>query len=568
LATSDPSEKPDNFQGSSNDLIPHVEHVNDDDDYDGNSNFSSVTDLSEEDNNERNRLNSFMSEAIQQLHTTGIDTHFQSMLGGNKDNYTIKLMKKRMILFLSWAYSQINHDPIELSQINMVSWMLEVAQFHHNLISPYASHLELVQGFKGGTIINTLQDIVSVVNWLAHIQPIKNDDGSSLVIDVHSFEYILRLACKQYRKKKRKERSEHDMETSVANRRMPKGGIQVLIDCILDDHKNMEDIISKRGYLSKEEYDHLMGMLFASMYVMATQGRVGGVKSLQYGQSDELLQHGFVFSKDFKTKGTWIYQPVMISKFSSRLLRHYVTYIRPMITKEEIPNAHDPLWIDWNGNQDVDVGEFVTRYFRKQLNLHITTTSIRSMVETQAQQLRDNGVISEAQRESICHINGHSLQTAQLYYIERDRIQDVNNTRQFFEHIVSQGNGDFDKEKYSVLEFAGVEWAQPRQYEYHDWGTEHPDYNKGGNRAQWTNEELKFISDWYDDRVVKAIRGNLRMVSDFWNYIHGQGLQQALPIFHSNHVLNSTRLRHGFRIIRGERPAKPHVHISVKGNIK
>jgi hypothetical protein len=517
--------------------------------------FNATNDEGDDDNADSPVQESF----LEQLEQTGMTVHFQSMIGGHKTLQVILLIQKRLISFLCWAYAEVNRFPIDAEEVNLVSWFKEVEQFHDKLISSYTIFLELNQGFRGGTIVNHLYDILLTVRWLAHYKPLCNDDGSPLQINMDAFEYIVKAANKQHRKKQRKEASMNDMENAVANRRMPKNGLKSLIQCVLDNSERMEPILSKNGFLSKEEFDNFVGLMYTSMYTMTTQGRVGGIEALRYGQVDELLLNGYILSRNFKSRSSWFYQPCIFSKLSVRLIRHYVTYIRPkLVNTSNSLTTHEPLWLDWNGQAEKGIGRHVTRYFSQHLDVHITTTAIRSLVETQAQQLFERGVINKEQRESICHINGHSLATAEMFYIERDRIQDVYNTRDFFQLIVANDPDASDSRHYDDLDFGSVNWKPHREYEYRDWGQLHPEYGQQKKRYMWTKQELTFIQEWYQDRVLKRCdTGRLMTVASLWNYItKGPGMEKALPIFHTHHILNATRLRHGYRVVCGHRPSR------------
>jgi hypothetical protein len=498
-----------------------------------------------------------VSFARRQLLHSGMRRHFQSLVGGNRSFQSIKILETHMVKYLLWTYLQVYNYPINLHETNIVTWMLEVVQHHYNLLPDYSTYLETIMNFRGGSILNNLYDIVTVVRWLAHFKPLTNNDGSPLHVNVDSFEFVLRAVAKNYRKQKRFEANQHDMETAVANRRLPKDGIKTLIQCVIDDASLFEENPNKSNRADKETFQYFVSMMYASFYVLSTQGRIGGFTSIVVKQADDLLQNGYILSKNFKTRSSWIYQPVTISELSSRLFRHYITNLRPQISPEVQPN--DPLWVNWEGQAEDDIGGLITRYFKKKLEIHITTTGIRSLVETQAQELLDGGIISAGERESISYINGHTSSVAKMYYVERDRVKDVHNTRNFFSHIIHNGPSPVDLRNFdTAVELASMQWPTRSVYSYRDWGVIHPDYGKNTKRAVWTGAELDFIYDWMNDRCVKNVeRGHLRHVSALWHHItEGAGLEKAVPIFHVNHILDATRLRHGYRIICGDRPSR------------
>jgi hypothetical protein len=392
-----------------------------------------------------------------------------------------------------------------------VAWLRDVTQNHYELLPDYSTYLETVKGYQGGTIVNILYNIVSVVKWLAYFKPLKNQDGSPIHIKTKSFEFVVKAVAKHNRRKRKENMNTYDMEEAVANRRIPVDGLSMLIKCVADDLSIFEDTLKDFEVPNKAAYDEYTSLMYSAMYVLSAQGRVGGMQSLQMKHADGLLEHGFVMSKNFKTKGSWMFQPITISRQSGDMVSHYVKKLRPQICKVASPN--DPLWINWHGNAETEIGKIVTRYFKKRLGLHITTTTIRSLVETQSQVLFEEGVITKADRESISHINGHSSSVAQTYYVQRDRVKDVHNTRDIFRHIVA-ADGNATPNCFQAVEFGGVEWPKITNLEYRIWGSQHPDYEKNTKRARWSQAELEYISDWMKGRVLTSVqRGNLQTVS-------------------------------------------------------
>jgi hypothetical protein len=507
------------------------------------------------DNSNIDDLDDEMQLGREQLADIGMYQHFTSLVGGCRSNRAIVTLEKNLLEYLFWTFMQIHNQSLDLFQVNLVHWLREVVQHHYDILPDYSIYLETTKGYQGGTIINIMYNIVSVVKWLAHFKPVKNDDESPLHINMDAFEFVLKSVTKHNRRKRKANLNSFDMEEAVSNRRFPKNGLPTLIRCVADDIAILDDNFESHNVVNKAMFDEYVSLMYSALYVFSAQGRVGGLQSLQLKHADVLLQQGFVLSKNFKTKSSWLYQPVTISKQSGKLLRYYVMKLRPQVCS--VVSQNDPLWVNWYGHAEMDVGTLVTKYFKKHLDLHITTTTIRSLVETQAQELFEKGVISQADRESISNINGHSSRIARMYYVERDRVKDISNTRNLFRYIVATDE-DAPDHCYNAVEFGGVEWPKQTFHEYCNWGVHHPDYNKNTKRATWSRAELEYISDWIRERLVtKVQQGNLQTVSALWHYItRGPGKEQAQLIFHSNHILDSARLRHGYRIVSGDRSSK------------
>ena len=69
----------------------------------------------------------------------------------------------------------------------------------------------------------------------------------------------------------------------------------------------------------------------------------------------------------------------------------------------------DPLWLNCKGEKETNISRLVIAFFRQNADLHITTTTLRALVEIQADQMHKKGTISLVEREAIANSNGHCL---------------------------------------------------------------------------------------------------------------------------------------------------------------
>jgi hypothetical protein len=82
----------------------------------------------------------------------------------------------------------------------------------------------------------------------------------------------------------------------------------------------------------------------------------------------------------------------------------------------------------------------MTAFFNKSLNLHITSTTIRSLMETHADKMMKRGEITEEERTAVMTINGHSSSTTRNYYIRQDRAANIRNSRAIFGRLPETEN--------------------------------------------------------------------------------------------------------------------------------
>lgn len=83
------------------------------------------------------------------------------------------------------------------------------------------------------------------------------------------------------------------------------------------------------------------------------------------------------------------------------------------------------LFVKYDGISSIDAGTLITRFFKSELDLHVTTTLLRSMYSTATQELVDEGVLSERHAEAVDKINGHSAATRKRHYIIGNLVKDV-----------------------------------------------------------------------------------------------------------------------------------------------
>lgn len=106
--------------------------------------------------------------------------------------------------------------------------------------------------------------------------------------------------------------------------------------------------------------------------------------------------------------------------------------------------------------------------------------------------------------------------------------------------------------------------SSPAQHIHHnnyavvdeEWGIEHPEFLKPNRRVSWSVAEKEFIRDWLDNndgftknratQLLKHIREN----------------KSVHKIFHLNHIVDSTRLRHGIRSIEEGEKRKSVIYYS------
>jgi hypothetical protein len=217
------------------------------------------------------------------------------------------------------------------------------------------------------------------------------------------------------------------IEVAIHTKHIPKSGLHGIQSNIIQHVGELNEEIFKlpdvRNAYSNDKfkYDFFMGMLFASLYAFSPQGRIGGITVALYSQVKELIDDGHTLVEHFKTNTTYIFQPVTSSNTSRILIGLYIGHIRPSVFRK----PYDPLWLNYNGDKmsSHDISLLVRLFFEKTMNIRLTSTSIRSLVETEMDKLLQSRKITEQQRDAVHKINGHTSQIANTYYVMKERQQ-------------------------------------------------------------------------------------------------------------------------------------------------
>jgi hypothetical protein len=343
---------------------------------------------------------------------------------------------------------------------------------------------------------------------------------------------------------------------------VPARGLEELRECIQNSIKNLQySCRDGNMYFDKDMYKDYMGLLYASLYVFSVQGRISGIEDVKYGQAEELMKHGQVLSDKFKTYSKFTYQPVTLSSTSLKLLEIYLMVFRPKISNGRRDGPFDSLWLTYDGdaednlgnvvesiyismNFNIDfyyiVGKSVTRYFERNISCHVTSTSIRSLIETEAEIMKDEGKITLTERNAVSTINGHSSKTTEDYYVKMSMRKTVSDSRHFFAQVT--GIDDTNLFEESSFEVKAPEW-----------GTRHPDFGKNGIKHVWTDEETNYLQ-FVIDKLVHNNNSKNNLMSRCLKFIRND--PNAIPIFHKDHILNSARLRAGWESISKKQKKK------------
>lgn len=288
----------------------------------------------------------------------------------------------------------------------------------------YKDYLEAVDLFAPTTVVHHMLALRRVLRWYTRArEPSEGHPSVREVDSPNAFGILADLITDAKRANRHRQSKRSTHEEQLRLRRIPEFGLADLHRAVVEDWERPV-VPTQPADLSKGVYDAHLGHMYSGMYTTSVQGRVGGFGSLQLKDASTMLTESCALSSTFKTSSKFGYQPVMASKLTKEMLEAFLV-MRELVVRRT-GSRETALFINFDGAADApSIGRRVTAFFKTRLNLHITTTAIRSLVETAADQLRRQQKLTREQQEAIHAINGHSGATARDYYIRTAREDDA-----------------------------------------------------------------------------------------------------------------------------------------------
>ena len=410
--------------------------------------------------------------------------------------------------------------------------------------------------WKANTMCQHLYMLKEFFQWLRQVPDVasvSDYDVRRLSFDKFVIDPVISTAKKSMRKSKRQQ--DNTKATAVYEGRLPAGGLSDLVSAAETAANDQLLRFTGEGAIltniSQDAYVEFMEVFFAALWSLAPQGRPGGVESLKYRHVQQFANDGYALSGNFKTAESYVYQPVILSPLTKRLLLEvYIPFLRPLVQPtRSVPARDDPLFLSYNGGSTVLPGRLVSAFFRRTLGISITITTIRGMIETDVAERLARGEISEAGRNAILEVNGHTQAIAKEYYVAN---QFESTTR-----LAADAYG-----LASVVPSIGP--IAPLEVE--QWGIDHPDRSiaHDNSRARWTSEEKDYLLAAADDIITEC--GGIAPARLMKNcLVRIKEDQSTRRIFHKRHIMTTDRLRTGYRQARDE-AGSPFTPPSIRDN--
>lgn len=336
------------------------------------------------------------------------------------DEERSKRVIQRCALFIVWSYHAKHLVQITVTVESVTSWFVDIMLENYGLLMHFGEYLIHQKRFQPSTVRSYTSDIEQCFVWGTLFAPPSMKQPLHACAGIRAVADIVRA---NQAGQHRSSQSHRTWDEAVQQRKVPAGGLPALQGAVVAELPWARSI--RRSEMDDTAYRRFMQLLIAAVYVFSANGRQSGVADVRCGQVEELLGKGYATSTKFKTNKKFGYQPITLSNTSMELVRLYVDVVRPQVCRSRLVQPTDHLWLTYKGEPDLHIGKQVTYFFIRTLEVSVTTTTIRSLVETTMDKRWKEGQITEAQKDAVQNINGHSSQTTRDYYLLEDRAQDV-----------------------------------------------------------------------------------------------------------------------------------------------
>jgi hypothetical protein len=376
---------------------------------------------------------------------TRVAAYFRTKIGGNKKPKEAQQFAKIFSKFLKFAFAEIRAENSEdwssdWSSLRMGKAIRLIIGRRYDVIEKYLAQFEGL--LKAGSILNYWTPILQCLRWFHYDSTMNTKRGK---MQITSFEYHMKSVRKALTKDKNKEALGKTVEKLLSEGKLPKDGLPQL-EALVSSEYDWALSLTTKQFTDPRIYNKFMSWLY-SCYYMVVQGRIGGLEDMKYGQRHALMipnQHEL--ATNFKTANHHTYQAVSTSDMSAKATEIYVNIARPVIiainglSPVEMNADGAPLFLTYTGRAEYQGGKRFTDFFTMKTNgeLHMTTTNVRCVYETTANELYEKGDITLEQKNAVTTLGGHNGKTVQKYYLKQKVAKAVLNSFQVMDKVYNR----------------------------------------------------------------------------------------------------------------------------------
>jgi hypothetical protein len=172
-----------------------------------------------------------------------------------------------------------------------------------------------------------------------------------------------------------------------------------------------------------------------------------GVQDMKYKNVEDFEMQGYSLSEKFKTHSKYGFQAICLSNsIAKKSFLLYLQEFRPEAAKHashDMTLPDDPLWLTWEGQPEKNIGHKIKNYFKKKLEINISITLIRSLIETWTNDNYEEGLITLKEKEAVRTLNGHTSKVVKDYYLMKSTHENVKTAH----NVMNYNNEDSEYEE-------------------------------------------------------------------------------------------------------------------------
>ena len=214
------------------------------------------------------------------------------------------------------------------------------------------------------------------------------------------------------------------LESAITGGKYPAGGMAAVQKAVrseldrlavlvtsFDEDADIDDI--------REAYEKFVEALVTGFYAFMFQGRIGAILYLSISDFNELMVTSAAVSTRFKrsAQNAHVYQPIILPREVKQDILFFYDRVRPLLRLSGI--SHDALltgflFPSWGDIESASSPNVIPSFTLRTMGVRLTSTNLRAVTETEAEQAWRDGRITEGQRSSVRSVNGHGSRTVLL----------------------------------------------------------------------------------------------------------------------------------------------------------
>jgi hypothetical protein len=207
------------------------------------------------------------------------------------------------------------------------------------------------------------------------------------------------------------------LESAITGGKYPAGGmaaVQIAVRSELDRLTFLVNSFDEDADIDdiREAYEMFVEALITGFYAFMFQGRIGAILKMLISDYNQLVVTSAAVSTQFKksAQNAHVYQPIILPRDVKQDLLFFYDRVRPLLRLSGI--SRDALltgflFPSWGNVESSSTPDVIPSFTQRTMGIRLTSTNLRAVMETEAEQAWRDGRITEGQRSSVRSVNGH-----------------------------------------------------------------------------------------------------------------------------------------------------------------